>query len=33
VRAEVAAARPVRYLLPDAVLAYVDAHGMYRRGG
>jgi nicotinamide mononucleotide adenylyltransferase len=36
VRAEVAAARPVRYLLPDAVIAYAAAHGMYgnsERGG
>jgi nicotinate-nucleotide adenylyltransferase len=30
IRRRVAAGRPVRYLLPDAVAGYVDAHGLYR---
>lgn len=30
VRAEVAAGRPVRYLVPDGVLAYMQEHGLYR---
>lgn len=30
VRAEMAAGRPVRYLVPDAVLAYMRKHGLYR---
>ena len=30
-RARLAAGRTVRYLVPDAVVAYVEAHGLYRR--
>ncbi|HVE66958.1 MAG TPA: nicotinate-nucleotide adenylyltransferase [Solirubrobacteraceae bacterium] len=30
VRDRVAAGRPVRWLVPDAVLAYVEEHGLYR---
>lgn len=29
-RARIAAGRSVRYLVPDAVRAYIDAHGLYR---
>lgn len=29
-RARLAAGRSVRYLVPDAVLAYIGAHGLYR---
>ena len=29
-RARITAGRSVRYLVPDAVLAYIDAHGLYR---
>jgi nicotinate-nucleotide adenylyltransferase len=29
-RARVAAGRSVRYLVPDAVRAYIEAHGLYR---
>lgn len=29
-RARVAAGAPVRYLVPDAVAAYIDEHGLYR---
>ena len=31
IRARVAAGRPIRYLLPDAVAAYIADHGLYRR--
>lgn len=31
IRRRVGAGRPVRYLLPDAVAEYVDAHGLYRQ--
>ena len=30
VRARVAAGRPIRYLVPDAVAEYIGAHGLYR---
>jgi len=30
IREELRAGRSPRYLLPDAVLAYIDAHGLYR---
>lgn len=30
IRARVAAGRPIRYLLPDAVVAYIADHGLYR---
>jgi len=30
IRARVAAGRPIRYLLPDAVAAYIVDHGLYR---
>jgi nicotinic acid mononucleotide adenylyltransferase len=32
VRAGVRAGRSVRYLVPDAVAAYIDRHHLYRRG-
>jgi nicotinate-nucleotide adenylyltransferase len=32
-RARARAGRSLRYLVPDAVAAYVARHGMYRRGG
>ncbi|MCW3040424.1 MAG: nadD [Solirubrobacterales bacterium] len=31
IRRRVAAGRPVRYLLPDAVAQYVEGHGLYRQ--
>ena len=31
IRARIAAGRSIRYLVPPAVAAYVDAHGLYRR--
>jgi nicotinate-nucleotide adenylyltransferase len=30
IRARVAAGRPVRYFVPDAVAAYIEQHGLYR---
>jgi len=30
IRARIAARRPVRYLLPEAVAAYADKSGLYR---
>jgi nicotinate-nucleotide adenylyltransferase len=33
VRMHVAMGRPVRYLVPDAVAAYLGAHDLYRRAG
>jgi nicotinate-nucleotide adenylyltransferase len=30
IRSRVAAGRPIRYLLPDAVAAYIADHGLYR---
>jgi nicotinate-nucleotide adenylyltransferase len=33
VRNHAAAGRPVRYLVPDAVAAYMGAHDLYRRAG
>jgi nicotinate-nucleotide adenylyltransferase len=33
IRRNVAAGRPVRYLVPDAVAAYMSAHDLYRRAG
>jgi nicotinate-nucleotide adenylyltransferase len=33
VRRHVAAGRPVRYLVPDAVAEYMSAHDLYRRAG
>lgn len=32
IRADLAAGRSPRYLLPDAVVGYIDAHGLYPRG-
>jgi len=33
IRRRAAAGRPVRYLLPEAVAQYVQAHGLYRQPG
>jgi nicotinate-nucleotide adenylyltransferase len=33
IRARLAAGRTVRYLVPDAVIAYAEAHGLYRGKG
>jgi len=33
IRARLAAGRTVRYLVPDAVVAYAEAHGLYGREG
>lgn len=33
IRARLAAGRSVRYLVPDAVLAYIEAHGLYGAKG
>lgn len=33
VRSRIAGGRPVRYLLPDAVVAYIEAHDLYRTRG
>jgi len=30
IRRRVAASRPIRYFVPDAVAAYIDEHGLYR---
>ena len=32
IRARVAAGRPIRYLTPDPVEAYISKHGLYRAG-
>jgi nicotinate-nucleotide adenylyltransferase len=32
-RRQVGAGRPVRYLVPDAVAEYMQAHDLYRRAG
>jgi len=32
-RARIASRRPVRYLMPESVIAYVDKHGLYREAG
>jgi len=32
VRRRVAAGRPIRYLVPDAVAEHIEAHGLYRAG-
>ncbi len=32
-RARVAARRPIRYLTPDAVVSYIEKHGLYREAG
>jgi nicotinate-nucleotide adenylyltransferase len=33
IRARVAAGRTIRHLVPDAVAAYIEAHGLYRPEG